>query len=182
MRPVKSKNRTGVVLVELIVAVVVIGLLTMLAFMNMTGLVAKSQFEVKAEKLINLLEMTCQSAQETGRRYEILFDPVDQYYEVMEFSVDDAESDDFERLVESGEFDEKFFLSYIQFDDFEYTDENAAIFRIGLAGYQYGGKIVVFDEEANPYSIIVSRVNCSVEILPGDVDLLLPRDKDDMPF
>lgn len=182
MRPVKMKNMAGVVLVELIVAVVVIGLLTMLAFMNLTGLVTKSQFEVKSAKLINLMEMACESARETGRRYEMVFDPANQYYELREFSQNEEDVLDVDKLIDSGLFDDDFLLSYIQFDDFESTQEDVAIFRIGVAGFQYGGKIVLLDEGGNTYSIVVSRIRCSVELVDGDVELLLPRDKDDMPF
>lgn len=182
MRTKAVKFFRGVVLVELIVAVVIIGLLTMLAFMNTSGLVVKNQFDTKVTKLTGLMEMACNSARQTSQRYEMVFDPANQYYELREFAAADSNEFDAERLIESGEFDENFFLSYIQFDDFEMTEQETAIFRIGIAGFQYGGKIVVLDENAQPHSIVVGRIDCDVEVYPDDVELMVPIDKDDLAF
>ena len=171
----------GVVLIELIIAVAVIGLLTMLAFMNMTGMAGKSQFETKMQELINIMEMACESASRTDSRYEVVLDPTNQTYVLQEFVADESSFTD-DNIIETGEFDRGFWLSYVQFDDYEKTTEGVAIFRVGKAGYQYGGKVVVFDENANPYSIIISRIGCKVIFQKGDVDILVPKDKDEMPF
>lgn len=171
----------GVVLVELIVAVMIIGLLTLLAFMNMTGMVGKSRFETRMQELINIMETACESASRTDNKYEVVFDPTNQTYVLQELVVD-GNSFTEDNIIETGQFSQEFWLSYIQFDDYESTMEDTAIFRAGKAGYQYGGKIVVLDENANPYSIIVRRISCKVMFEKGDVEIIAPRDKDAMPF
>ncbi len=177
----RDSSPGGVVLIELIIAVMVIGLLTMLAFLNMTGMVGKSRFETKMQELINIMEMACESASRTDNKYEVVFDPTNQTYVLQEMVVDGNDFTE-DNIIETGQFDQEFWLSYVQFDDYESTTEDTAIFRAGKAGYQYGGKIVILDENANPYSIIVSRISCRVMFEKGDVEMIVPRDKDAMPF
>ncbi len=73
-------------------------------------------------------------------------------------------------------------LAYVLFDDGEFTSEDRAKFRAGHSGWAYGGKIVIFDEKELPYSIVINRLNRMVMLVEGDVELLRPKDKDDVPF
>ena len=167
---------------ELIVAVAIIGLLTMLAFMNMSGLVGKSQFQSKAQKLINLMQMACESAEKTDVKYEVLFDLSQQFYQLSEINISNVNDLTDSNVIETGEFTDDFILSYVQFDDLESTTEDVAVFRAGRTGFQFGGKIVIIDSQGQPYSLIISRINCKAELIKGDADLVMPRDKDDLPF
>ena len=67
-------------------------------------------------------------------------------------------------------------IKYVQFDDGEVAAENQAKFRAGHAGWQYGGKIVLVDENDMEYTIMVNRLDKTVEFLSGDVELLAPRE------
>ena len=71
---------------------------------------------------------------------------------------------------------------YVEFDDGDYTNEGRAKFRAGHSGWQYGGKIVLLDEDEKPYSIVVNRLNRMIALEEGDVPLLVPRAKDEVPF
>jgi hypothetical protein len=73
-------------------------------------------------------------------------------------------------------------LVYVEFDDGEYTNEGRAKFRAGHAGWAYGGKIVLLDEKEQPYSLVVNRLNRIVALEKGDVQLLEPKLKDELPF
>ena len=61
-------------------------------------------------------------------------------------------------------------------------DYQTAKFRAGHAGWQNGGKIVLLDENEQPYTIVVNRINRIVTLKKGDVELLMPKDKKDVPF
>ena len=69
-------------------------------------------------------------------------------------------------------------------DDLIDTDEDhqTATFRAGHAGWQNGGKIVLFDKDEEPYSVVINRISRIVTLKKGDVVLLLPKDKDEVPF
>ncbi len=73
---------------------------------------------------------------------------------------------------------------YVLFDDLMETDEDHQIakFRVGHAGWQYGGKIVLLDEQEQPYSVLVSRKNRVVTLQKGDIEFLLPKAKDEVLF
>ena len=73
-------------------------------------------------------------------------------------------------------------MAYVEFDDGEYTSDTRAKFWVGHAGWHYGGKIVLLDEDEVPYSVVVNRLNRIVGLTEGDVELLVPRPKDEVPF
>jgi len=70
------------------------------------------------------------------------------------------------------------------FDDLDETDEDHQIarFRAGRSGWQNGGKIVLFDQDENPYSVVVNRSNRIVTLKKGDVDLLMPKTEAEAAF
>ena len=71
---------------------------------------------------------------------------------------------------------------YVRFDDGDFTSEDRAKFRAGHSGWAYGGKIVLLDEKEHPYSIVVNRLNRMITLEQGDVELLQPKNKDDVLF
>ena len=79
-------------------------------------------------------------------------------------------------------FSENCRVAYVMFDDGEMTSEDRAKFRTGRSGWQYGGKIVLLDENEQPYSVVVSRLNRMVTLEQGDILLLEPKSRDEVLF
>ena len=180
--PTKSKKHHGLVLVEIVMVIVIIGALATLAIMNVSGVFTKSKVDARSQQLINILKMASDSAAQTETRYEIVFYFAEQSWTLREMLIGADPLDEQENIIETGRFDDRFQLSYIQFDDYEATNEDVAIFRVGKAGFQYGGKIVVLDTDGQPYSIVINRLGSIIEFVPGDAELIAPKDKDEIPF
>ncbi|MHC4315243.1 MAG: hypothetical protein ACYSW3_22590, partial [Planctomycetota bacterium] len=89
-----------------------------------------------------------------------------------------------EDIIATNEFGMDCQVLYVLFDDLMETDEDHQIakFRAGHAGWQYGGKVVLLDEQEQPYSVLVSRKNRVVTLMKGDVEFLLPKAKDEVLF
>ena len=180
--PTNKKKLRGLVLVEIVIVVVIIGMLASLAIMNISGVFNKSKLDARSQELINILKMASDSAAQTETRYEIVFDFAEQSWTLREMLIDADPLAEQENIIETGYFDDQMALSYIQFDDYEATNEDVAIFRVGKAGFQYGGKIVVLDENGQPYSIVINRLGSIIEFIQGDAELIAPKDKDEIPF
>ena len=89
-----------------------------------------------------------------------------------------------EEIIVKNDFSDNCRVVYVLFDDLTETDEDTikAFFRAGHAGWQAGGKIVLFDEEEQPYSVVVNRINRIVTLKEGDVEFLIPKRPDEVPF
>ncbi|MHC4757832.1 MAG: hypothetical protein ACYTE8_04180, partial [Planctomycetota bacterium] len=62
------------------------------------------------------------------------------------------------------------------------TSDGQAKFRAGNSGWQYGGKIVLLDNNEQAYSIVVNRLIRTIELKEGDVDFLTPKREDELFF
>jgi type II secretory pathway pseudopilin PulG len=175
--------RRGMVLAEVLVVVLIVSLMTGIVMFNLGGIVFRSEFEKESQRLLGLINMAADAAATTDRRYEMVFDFFEQQYTLRELvSLDTSVEVEEESVIERGNFTDEFVLAYIQFDDLEMTNEETAYFRVGKSGWQYGGKIVLLDGNGNEYSLIINRLSGVAEIRKGDVDFLIPLDKDEMPF
>ena len=89
-----------------------------------------------------------------------------------------------EEVIVYNQLNENCRFVYVLFDDLVETDEDHQIakFRAGRAGWQNGGKIVLYDQDEQPYSIVVNRINRMVVLKQGDAGILMPRAKDELPF
>lgn len=154
----------------------------MIAMLNMTGLIGRSSFDENANQLISILKMAYNSAATTGKRYEIVFDFGEQTYTLRNLLTDGYASAAEEEIIHRENFTAEFFLSYVQFDDYEATNEIAAIFRVSQDGFQYGGKIVILNGQGYPYSVLVNRIGGEIKIAEGDIDMIVPKDKEEMAF
>ena len=85
-------------------------------------------------------------------------------------------------IVLEGAFGGKCRAAYVQFDDGQSTQQDRAKFRAGHAGWQYGGKIVLLDDEDQAYTVLVHRLSRVVDLLDGDAALPMPQDRDTMAF
>ncbi len=170
---------------ELLVVVAIISLFVALAQIHLFGLLRKNTFRAQTQELVSTLQMAASAAAETGKRYEIIIDITEQSYGLKhitgsEIYVDDPDETPGEIIVHNYLTD-NCRLVYVWFDDG--IDTNAkAWFRVGPSGWQNGGKIVLLDEKEQPYSIVVNRINRIVVLEEGDLELLEPKPKNELPF
>jgi Tfp pilus assembly protein FimT len=165
----------GFVLAEMVVVICLIGLFVSMAMINVTSLLGRNSFKAQAEGLAATLRMAAAKAAESSRRYEVIVDPQTQSYTFREITSGDLAADVLqEEIIRQHVFGGQVRIKYVEFDDREKTADTAAKFRAGRAGWQYGGKIVLMDEDNNDYTIMVNRLSRTVELLDGDVEQLEP--------
>jgi Tfp pilus assembly protein FimT len=176
--------RTAAVLAEVIMVLFIIAMFTMLAMMNLSGALSRDSFRSRAYDFEKLFQMAATGAAETGRRYEIVIDFTQNSYLLRQITtglvaVEDIQEDE---IIQTGQFSNRFQLSYVMFDDGTWTNNSPALFRVGKSGWQYGGKIVVTDEDGKEYSIVINRLSRMINLVEGDTELLVPRAADEMGF
>jgi type II secretory pathway pseudopilin PulG len=169
-------------LVELILVMTMLGLLILLVQTNLFGVLRRQGFKSQVQDFVSTMQMAASSAAESGRRYEVIVDPTDQSYLLREITSSDLSEVLEEEIITEGQFGSNCRLSYIEFDDGDYTNSERSKFRIGPAGWTYGGKIVFLDESEQAYAVIVGRLIPTVELVVGDPPLLTPKGKDEVPF
>lgn len=172
----------GFTLTELIVVVLIISMFVLLAQVNLFGLLRKDAFEVKVQELVSAMQMAASAAAESERRYEVIVDLTEQSFLLRQITSPDLSEVLEEEITIESDFGESCRVVYVEFDDGDYTNEGRAKFRAGHSGWQYGGKIVLLDSEEQPYSIVVNRLNRIIMLKKGDVELLVPKAKDEVPF
>jgi prepilin-type N-terminal cleavage/methylation domain-containing protein len=175
----------GFTMAELLVVLVVISLFVMLTQIHLFGLLRKNTFRAQTQELVSTMQMAASAAAETGRRYEIKIDITEQAYELKqiagsEINVDNPDETPGEIIVQNN-LTENCRLVYVWFDD-GIDSNTGAWFRVGPSGWQNGGKIVLLDEKDQPYTIVVNRINRIVVLEKGDIELLEPKSKNDLPF
>jgi prepilin-type N-terminal cleavage/methylation domain-containing protein len=168
-------------LVELIVVLSILGLLIMLAQTNLFGTLRRQSFKLQVQDFISTMQMAA-SAAENGRRYEVILDPAEQSYLLREITSSDLSEVLEEEIITQGFFGSNCRLSYVEFDDGDYTNDDRAKFRIGRAGWTYGGKVVFLDESEQPYAVVVNRLTPVIQLVEGDPALMTPKGKDEVPF
>jgi len=175
----------GFTMAELLVVVAVVSLFVLMAQIHLFGLLRKSTFRAQTQELVSTMQMASSAAAETGLRYEIIIDITEQGYELKqitgsEINVDRPDETPGEVIVQNN-LTENCRLVYVWFDDG--IDSNTkAWFRVGPSGWQNGGKIVLLDEKDQPYTIVVNRINRLIVLEEGDIALLEPKSKNDLPF
>ena len=178
-------RKNGFTLAELLVVLAIVSLFVLMAQIHLFGLLRKSTFRAQIQELVSTMQMAASAAAETGRRYEIMIDISEQGYELKELAgseinVDRPDETPGEVIVQNN-LTENCRLVYVWFDDG--IDSNSrAWFRVGPSGWQNGGKIVLLDEKDQPYTIVVNRINRLVVLEEGDIELLEPKSKNDLPF
>jgi len=178
----KGKARRGFTLAELLVVLVVVSLFAALARVHLFGLLGRSTFKAQMQGFVSTLQMAVRAAAESDRRYEVIIDIEEQSYLLREITNPDLSEVLDEEIILQADLSRNCRVEYVQFDDAEYTNEGRAKFRAGRSGWAYGGKIVLFDKDQQPYTVMVNRLNRIVGLEPGDVMILEPRAKDDLPF
>lgn len=171
-------------LIEAMVAIAIASLLVAIAAANFGSVFAKHSFRAQAERFVATMRAAARAAAETGRKYEVIIDMVEQQYVLREISSGNLSDVLEEEIITQNSFGDRCQAVYVFFDDLTETDENHQIakFRAGPAGWQNGGKIVLLDEDAVPYTVVVNRTNRTVRLEAGDVDILMPKRKDEVAF
>ncbi|MGB2866346.1 MAG: prepilin-type N-terminal cleavage/methylation domain-containing protein [Sedimentisphaerales bacterium] len=178
-------HTNGFTMAELLVVLAVVSLFVLMAQIHLFGLLRKNMFRAQTQELVSTMQMAASAAAETGRRYEIIIDITEQGYELKQLTgseiyVDRPDETPGEIIVQNN-LTENCRLVYVWFDDGIDTNTKAW-FRVGPSGWQNGGKIVLLDEKDQPYTIVVNRINRIVALEEGDLELLEPKSKDDLPF
>jgi prepilin-type N-terminal cleavage/methylation domain-containing protein len=174
----------GFTLTELIVVVLIVSLFVLLAMMNLSGLLIRNTFKAQTQELVSTMQMAASAAAETERRYEVIIDIAEQSYTLRQITSPDLSQVLEEEIIVENDFSNNCRVIYVLFDDLVETDEDHQIakFRAGHAGWQNGGKIVLLDEDEQPYSVVVNRINRIVTLKEGDVELSMPKRKDEVHF
>jgi len=181
---VRDTARAGAVLAEIIMVLFIVAMFTMLTMINLTDVLNRNSFKSRAYDLVRLFQMAATSSAETGRRYEIIIDFVQNSYALREITTGLVAVEDIaeEEIIQTGRFNDRFVPVYVVFDDGDWTSDSPALFRVGKSGWQYGGKIVVADEDGKAYSIVINRLSRMIDLFEGDVGILMPRSQDEMGF
>ncbi len=177
--------RCGFTMTELVVVVMIVSLFVLLAVTNFSGLLRRNTFRAQANELVSTMQMAASAAAESNRRYEVIIDIAEQSYLLRQITSPQLPSDVLEEeIIVQNDFGNNCRVVYVLFDDLVGTDEEhqRAFFRAGHAGWQAGGKIVLFDDDEQPYSVVVNRLNRIVGLQRGDVELLMPKGQDEVPF
>lgn len=184
IRTYNNPHRHGFTLTELIVVLVILSLFMLLTVMNLFGLLRKKRFELQAQEFVSTMQMAAAAAAESDRRYEVIIDLTEQTYTLRQITSPDLTQVLEEEIIVTNDFGDNCQVIYVLFDDLMETDEDHQIakFRAGHAGWQYGGKIVLLDEQEQPYTIVVNRMNRVVVLKKGDVELLMPKARDEVLF
>jgi len=178
-------TRGGFTFTELVVVVLIVSLFVLLAVTNFSGLLRRNTFRVQANEFVSTMQMAASDAAESDKRYEVIIDIAEQCYTLRQITSPQLPSDVLEEeIIVRNDFSDNCRVVYVLFDDLVNTDEShqKAFFRAGHSGWQAGGKIVLLDEDEQPYSVVVNRLSRIVTLREGDVELLVPRRQDEVPF
>lgn len=178
-------TRCGFTLAELVVVILIVSLFVLLAVTNLSGLLRRNTFKAQANEFVSTMQMAASAAAESQRRYEVIINIAEQSYMLRQITSTHLPSDVLEEeIIVKNDFGDNCRVVYVLFDDLVDTDEDhqKAFFRAGRAGWQAGGKIVLLDEDEQPYSVVVNRLNRIVTLQEGDVELLMPRRQDEVSF
>jgi prepilin-type N-terminal cleavage/methylation domain-containing protein len=179
---VSKRCRAGAfTLVELIVVLSLLALFVSIAQTNLFGTLRRSTFKAQVQSFVSTMQMATSAAAETGKRYELIVDVTEQTYLLRQISSSNLAEVLDEEIITDGQFGHACRVSYVEFDDGTYANEGQAKFRAGHAGWQYGGKVVFLDESEQSYTVSVGRLTPVVQVSEGDLELMKPKAKDEVP-
>jgi Tfp pilus assembly protein FimT len=176
-----ARSRIGAfTLIELIVVLSMLALFVVMAQVNLFGTLRRSTFKSQVQSFVSAMQMAASTAAETGRRYEVIVDVTEQTYLLRQISSSNLAEVLDEEIVVDGQFGDSCRVCYVEFDDGTYANEGQAKFRVGHAGWQYGGKVVFLDEAEQAHTVAVGRLVPIVQVLEGDAELMRPKAKDEV--
>ena len=177
----------GLTLIEILVVIGLIALMVGGTMISYSAVWGNLKFKSQAQELVNVFRMAQQAAATSDRRYAVVLDFTDQSYTFREFkSVDLLTMDSQEAIIQTKYFSEALTIDYVLYDDLDDTRDaenvTEARFLAGKSGWRYGGKIVILDGDGRPWTIVIHRLGKPAELFEGDVGILLPQDKESVPF
>ena len=175
-------TRHGFTLAESMVVIVVVSLLVVLVAANLKGIIIKNSFKSRAQGLVSAMESAATSAAQSGKRYEVIIDIPQQSYILREITSPDLSEVLEEEIIAEERFGDSCHVAYVLFDDGQFTNEDIAKFRANRTGWQFGGIIVLLDEEEQPWSIIIDRLSNIVRLESGEAQIIWPRSNDELFF
>jgi prepilin-type N-terminal cleavage/methylation domain-containing protein len=173
---------SGFTLAESMVVIVIVSLLVALAATNLKGVIIRNSFKSKVQGLVSAIEAASTSAAQSDKRYEVIIDISQQSYLLREITSPDLAEVLEEEIIAQEDFGDNCRVAYVLFDDGEFTNEDRAKFRASRTGWQFGGIIVLLDEDEQPWSIVIDRLSNVVGLQPGEAQIVWPRSKDELPF
>ena len=172
----------GFTLIEMSVTLAVVAVMLALVQLSVLGLLRKSTFKGQIHEFVSTLQMAIHAAAQSGRRYEVIIDPIEQSYLLREITTPDLAEVLQEEIILEGLFGEHCRVEYVEFDDGAMAASERFKFRAGHGGWQYGGRIVFRDQEDHPYTIVVNRLNRVIELHEGEVDIWKPKSEQEISF
>ncbi len=178
----------ALVLIELIVVISMLALLVSITAVNLTGSVFRTRFDRQAHDFMTALKMAQDFAAQSNTRYAVLIDIDERTYTLKPFYEIFEGTPVEEQPIATGCFTDDFQLEYVRFDDGQDTrnvESNAQeIYRIwlmtGQSGWQNGAHIGLLDDDGNPYTVVMNRLNRTITMHPGELEMLEPLDE--LPF
>ena len=172
----------GFTLVEVSVTLAVIAVMLVMVQVSVLGLLRRSTFKGQIHEFVSTLQMAIHAAGESGRRYEVIIDPIEQSYLLREITTPNLAEVLQEEIIVEGLFGAHCRVEYVEFDDGEMGVSERSKFRAGHGGWQYGGRIVFRDQEDHPYTVVVNRLNRVIELHEGEVDIWKPKSEQEIAF
>jgi Tfp pilus assembly protein FimT len=176
------RKSSAFTLAETMVVIVVFSLIIVLTMTNIGGWIKQNTFNGQLGELVSKMQMVSAAAAESDKRYEVIVDLTEQNYVLRQITTPDLSEVLEEEIIAKNNFSKNCRVAYVLFDDGDYTNEGKARFRVGHAGWAYGGRIVFVDESKQMYSVLVNRISRIVKLEKGEAELLTPKDKDEVPF
>ncbi|MHC4855452.1 MAG: pilus assembly FimT family protein [Planctomycetota bacterium] len=187
----RRSSSAGFVLVEMLMVVGLIALMTGVAMLSFGSMWGNLRFKRQAEELVNVFQMAYNASVETSRRYAVILDFAGQGFVLREYkSLDLAAMDPEEAILQTGYFSKDLTIDYVVYDDLDDTRDwdnvSEARFLAGQAGWQYGGIVILLDDDGMPWTLVIHRFARPVELFEGEWNLdslgMLPQDKENVPF
>jgi len=164
------------------VIIAIVSLFAILSATNLKTMIMRHSFRSRVQSFISSMEAAAAAASQTGKRYEMIIDITEQSYLLREITSPDLAQVLEEEIIVYEDFGNNCYVNYVLFDDGEFANQGRAKFRAAPSGWQWGGLIVLLDEDERVYSVVINRLSNIVAFEPGEVEMLYPRTKDELPF
>ena len=86
---IDAEHKQGFTLIEAMIALVITSLMVGIAMLNLKGIFIRSTFKGQVHDFVSTMQTAVRSAAQTGRRYEVIIDLVEQVYVLREITSPD---------------------------------------------------------------------------------------------